>query len=285
MRKLLPENWGFLCPVHTPDGGPCGLLNHLAANCTVVALPLSEESFAAAAAGSRGGEDDGAAQPRPLSAILSNLLVSLGMVPHAALGTVLPASQMPVLLDGRVIGGATPHVAYRISRALRLVKARTTAIAAQPQAGSPTAASTAQALAVNELLRAALQGLTLPESTARRLADSAPPREGGVILPPALEVAFIPPPWWDADVDPHLSGAAVLERGMAAGMFAVAPKADAAEEGDEDDAPAAGAAAGQTKLTGLFAGLFLHTTAARLVRPVIQVRPSKGTLAAALRLL
>lgn len=30
VRKLLPENWGFLCPVHTPDGGPCGLLNHLA---------------------------------------------------------------------------------------------------------------------------------------------------------------------------------------------------------------------------------------------------------------
>ncbi|CAN0530166.1 unnamed protein product, partial [Ectocarpus sp. 8 AP-2014] len=30
VRKLLPESWGFLCPVHTPDGSPCGLLNHLA---------------------------------------------------------------------------------------------------------------------------------------------------------------------------------------------------------------------------------------------------------------
>jgi DNA-directed RNA polymerase I subunit RPA2 len=29
VRKLLPESWGFLCPVHTPDGGPCGLLNHI----------------------------------------------------------------------------------------------------------------------------------------------------------------------------------------------------------------------------------------------------------------
>ena len=29
VRKLLPESWGFLCPVHTPDGSPCGLLNHL----------------------------------------------------------------------------------------------------------------------------------------------------------------------------------------------------------------------------------------------------------------
>ena len=29
VRKLLPDSWGFLCPVHTPDGSPCGLLNHL----------------------------------------------------------------------------------------------------------------------------------------------------------------------------------------------------------------------------------------------------------------
>ena len=27
---------GFLCPVHTPDGSPCGLLNHLAAACQVL---------------------------------------------------------------------------------------------------------------------------------------------------------------------------------------------------------------------------------------------------------
>ncbi|PRT52999.1 hypothetical protein B9G98_00619 [Wickerhamiella sorbophila] len=36
VRKLLPESWGFLCPVHTPDGSPCGLLNHLAHKCKVV---------------------------------------------------------------------------------------------------------------------------------------------------------------------------------------------------------------------------------------------------------
>ena len=38
VRKLLPEAWGFLCPVHTPDGAPCGLLNHLAALCKVKTL-------------------------------------------------------------------------------------------------------------------------------------------------------------------------------------------------------------------------------------------------------
>lgn len=36
VRKLLPESWGFFCPVHTPDGAPCGLLNHLTAPCRAV---------------------------------------------------------------------------------------------------------------------------------------------------------------------------------------------------------------------------------------------------------
>jgi DNA-directed RNA polymerase I subunit RPA2 len=33
-RKLFPQSWGFMCPVHTPDGGLCGILNHL--SCSVV---------------------------------------------------------------------------------------------------------------------------------------------------------------------------------------------------------------------------------------------------------
>lgn len=41
VRKLIPENWGFLCPVHTPDGGPCGLLNHITMNC----VPQSSEVY------------------------------------------------------------------------------------------------------------------------------------------------------------------------------------------------------------------------------------------------
>ncbi|KAK7070087.1 DNA-directed RNA polymerase I subunit RPA2 [Halocaridina rubra] len=35
-RRLTGEAWGFICPVHTPDGAPCGLLNHLAQDCIVV---------------------------------------------------------------------------------------------------------------------------------------------------------------------------------------------------------------------------------------------------------
>jgi len=39
VRKLLPDSWGFLCPVHTPDGTPCGLLNHMSIGCRVVSQP------------------------------------------------------------------------------------------------------------------------------------------------------------------------------------------------------------------------------------------------------
>lgn len=38
-RQLQPDAWGFICPVHTPDGSPCGLLNHLSAFCSVVTEP------------------------------------------------------------------------------------------------------------------------------------------------------------------------------------------------------------------------------------------------------
>ena len=40
VRKLLPESWGFLCPVHTPDGEPCGLMNHMTASCEIVSQAL-----------------------------------------------------------------------------------------------------------------------------------------------------------------------------------------------------------------------------------------------------
>lgn len=47
VRKLMPEAWGFLCPVHTPDGSPCGLLNHLSAMCRVVTRRADEETLSA----------------------------------------------------------------------------------------------------------------------------------------------------------------------------------------------------------------------------------------------
>lgn len=35
VRALRPESLGFLCPVHTPDGTPCGLIVHLATGCII----------------------------------------------------------------------------------------------------------------------------------------------------------------------------------------------------------------------------------------------------------
>ena len=39
VRKLLGESWGFICPVHTPDGAPCGLLNHITKGCSPITKP------------------------------------------------------------------------------------------------------------------------------------------------------------------------------------------------------------------------------------------------------
>jgi DNA-directed RNA polymerase I subunit RPA2 len=76
VRKLLPEAWGFLCPVHTPDGSPCGLLNHLALNCKAVLQPVDTTD-------------------------VSCVLVSLGMLENTM---VPPRGTVPVVLDGQIIG-------------------------------------------------------------------------------------------------------------------------------------------------------------------------------------
>ncbi|PKA48040.1 DNA-directed RNA polymerase II subunit RPB2 [Apostasia shenzhenica] len=90
VRKLLPESWGFLCPVHTPDGIPCGLLNHLASTCRIASFY------------DRNGLLKDFAKIR--MSILS-VLIGLGMTPllprveHTG-----PPEVLHVLLDGCVIG-------------------------------------------------------------------------------------------------------------------------------------------------------------------------------------
>lgn len=95
VRKLLPESWGFLCPVHTPDGSPCGLLNHLAHKCKVA----TEESDVLAVPG-----------------VLSRLGVSPA---HTfAAGPRLCCVQ----LDGRIVGWTTHERGRIVADALRLLK-------------------------------------------------------------------------------------------------------------------------------------------------------------------
>jgi DNA-directed RNA polymerase I subunit RPA2 len=108
VRKLLPDQWGFLCPVHTPDGGPCGLLGHLALKCVIRSYP------------------------EPLSGKniqnLDDLLISLGVAPAGTGGqagdgrATSTHSHLSVSLNGRVIGGASPAVCKMIGTRLRQLK-------------------------------------------------------------------------------------------------------------------------------------------------------------------
>ncbi|ORX56858.1 beta and beta-prime subunits of DNA dependent RNA-polymerase [Hesseltinella vesiculosa] len=96
VRKLRPEGWGFLCPVHTPDGAPCGLLNHLAHKCKVVTDHLDTDHF-------------------------PKLLSSLG-VSQAVLHSMARPDDVPVMLDGRVVGWCTPKTAAKVAQSLKVLR-------------------------------------------------------------------------------------------------------------------------------------------------------------------
>ncbi|CCA77052.1 probable RPA135-DNA-directed RNA polymerase I, 135 KD subunit [Serendipita indica DSM 11827] len=96
VRKLLPESWGFICPVHTPDGSPCGLLNHLSHSCRIITNPIK-------------------------AAHLPTILGSLGMT-QAFAPSVDGSKSLCVQLDGKVVGWATPSLAKHLATTLRILK-------------------------------------------------------------------------------------------------------------------------------------------------------------------
>lgn len=98
VRKLLPEAWGFLCPVHTPDGAPCGLLNHLSHECRVV---TSEE---------------------PREEEILDCLRELG-VPND-FTSIQGAEFSAVQLNGRIVGYVTHRDAKIIADTLRFLKVK-----------------------------------------------------------------------------------------------------------------------------------------------------------------
>ncbi|XP_062852272.1 DNA-directed RNA polymerase I subunit RPA2 [Trichomycterus rosablanca] len=97
VRKLLPESWGFLCPVHTPDGTPCGLMNHLTAHCEIVA-------------------------PVQPTTTLPALLCSLGVTPVDGTPGQSYTSCYPVILDGAMIGWVEKDLAPSVVESLRRFK-------------------------------------------------------------------------------------------------------------------------------------------------------------------
>lgn len=97
VRKLLPESWGFLCPVHTPDGEPCGLMNHMTASCEIVAQTLPTTSIPA-------------------------LLCSLGVTPVDGSPGRAFSDCYPVVLDGAVVGWVEMDLAAAVAESLRSFK-------------------------------------------------------------------------------------------------------------------------------------------------------------------
>ena len=104
VRKLRPEAWGFLCPVHTPDGSPCGLLNHLAARTRIVARPPPD--------------------PRVPLTVLPAVFATLGMRPAAgrSAASLAGSNALPVLLDGRILGTVSVAAARLLVTSLRRLK-------------------------------------------------------------------------------------------------------------------------------------------------------------------
>jgi DNA-directed RNA polymerase I subunit RPA2 len=96
VRKLRPESWGFICPVHTPDGAPCGLLNHLSNVCDIV------------------NEDDADAQK------LVDVLISLGMTPLKPKG--FHPDDISVMLDGKILGKLSYKKVKSVADKLRFMK-------------------------------------------------------------------------------------------------------------------------------------------------------------------
>ena len=94
VRKLLPESWGFMCPVHTPDGSPCGLLNHLAHKCRIMTDSIDVSHLPALAS-------------------------ELGLVRTSSAST---EESVPVLLDGKILGYCRPKEALRIADCFRYWK-------------------------------------------------------------------------------------------------------------------------------------------------------------------
>ncbi|CAK7238968.1 MAG: DNA-directed RNA polymerase I subunit RPA2 [Sporothrix thermara] len=91
VRKLLPESWGFLCPVHTPDGSPCGLLNHLAHKCQIMTRAVDASAVA-------------------------RLAKELGVSDVSSAAT---DESVVVMLDGRVVGWCSPKEAKRLADTFR----------------------------------------------------------------------------------------------------------------------------------------------------------------------
>ncbi|XP_075644883.1 DNA-directed RNA polymerase I subunit 2 [Castanea sativa] len=108
VRKLLPESWGFLCPVHTPDGEPCGLLNHMTSNCRITSFFDSQGNIR---------------DFKKIRKTILSVLIAVGMTPSLPkLVQAGPPEVLSVLLDGRVVGSLPSSMVEKVVGHLRRLK-------------------------------------------------------------------------------------------------------------------------------------------------------------------
>ncbi|KAL0861096.1 hypothetical protein ABMA27_009599 [Loxostege sticticalis] len=101
-RQLLPDAWGFVCPVHTPDGAPCGLLNHLTMSAQVSPSP----------------------DPKQVAA-LPYVLEKCGMEPISSVAQtplLRDVYKYPVFIDGRLVGYFSEDTVDKAAAYLRTLK-------------------------------------------------------------------------------------------------------------------------------------------------------------------
>ena len=134
VRKLLPNSWGFLCPVHTPDGSPCGLLSHLTRACRLI--PGTEDAGALPAllvslgmvdvhAGSApSASAEALTQSSSASASDSSSTTATARKAGAASSPSGGGDYLPALLNGCIIGVVAASEAPRLVRAVRELKVR-----------------------------------------------------------------------------------------------------------------------------------------------------------------
>lgn len=96
MQHTAELTLGFLCPVHTPDGSPCGLLNHLSHTCRLIVNALDTRQIPA-------------------------LLSAHGMTQIFA-SSINGRDNVVIQLDGRVIGWASPQKSKHLALLLRRMK-------------------------------------------------------------------------------------------------------------------------------------------------------------------
>jgi DNA-directed RNA polymerase I subunit RPA2 len=112
VRKLLPESWGFLCPVHTPDGSPCGLLNHLTHTCKIINSKVDVSAIPSLVASL------GAYQMIGSVPIYSKRAISSSSSAEDIISG-RKEETVTIQLDGRVIGWASAQRAQTIAKILR----------------------------------------------------------------------------------------------------------------------------------------------------------------------